>query len=146
MANSERQKPLTPKQKKLVALLPKIESGEMTKTAAILQAGYTESSAREQSRVMGSIGNNAVMQAALRKAGVNEDLLSQSIREGLTADEKGTPDYRTRSVYVKIGADLLDAFPTQRHQILPPPATYVDLEEPKANSPEEARRLAEQES
>lgn len=138
---------LSPKQKKLISLLPLVEAGELTKTEALKRAGYADSTAREQQQVLGNLGNNKAMQEALRKEGVTEEAIAVGIREGLGAKEKGAPDFRARSIFVKIGAELLDAFPTKKHQIEDvTPRTYSDLDEkPRAKSPEEARRLVETE-
>lgn len=55
------------------------------------------------------------------------------------------PDHRARTVYFKMGAEMLDVFPSQKHQHeIMPPATYSDLETPKAKSAEEARTMAEE--
>jgi hypothetical protein len=135
---------LTPKQKKLISLLPLVEAGEITKTEALKRAGYADSTAREQQQVLGNLGNNKAMQEALRKHGVTEETIASGIRDGLGAIEKGLPDFRARSIFVKIGAELLDAFPSQKHQHeIIQPTTYSDLEQPKAKSPEDARRMAE---
>ncbi len=142
----------TAKQKKLIALLPKVEAGEMTMQDAMLKAGYAETSAREQSAVLGSLGNNEAMQAALRKAGFTEDFLATGIVEGAQATGVSItgrlhPDFRARGIFFKLGAELLNTFPAKRVQTeMVTPQTYGDLTKKAAKSAEEARRLAEEQA
>lgn len=124
-------KKMTPKQKALVALMPEVESGRMTMKAAMLKAGYAESTANEQSVILGQIGNNAAMQKALRDNGFDESYLAQGILEGTKATEPGKkvtkddtgaliiedrPDHRARGIFFKLGAELLNVEPP-KHQI-----------------------------
>lgn len=111
-------KNLNPRQRKLIEQIPEIIEGKKTKKQAILDAGYKESTAREQQQVLGNIGIESVMQAALRKAQVTEDKLSEKISEGLEATrlygqhgEIETEDYATRHKYVVTAAEFLNAFP-----------------------------------
>ena len=109
--------------------MPLVEAGELTKMEAMIKAGYAESSAREQSAVLGSLGSNTRMQQALRKKGFTEEYLAEGVMEGTRATEatkqpvkteegtittKERADYRTRGIYYKLGAQLLDAFPAQK--------------------------------
>lgn len=140
MAPKKKPQRLTPKQKKLIKLLPKVELGELTLQNAMKEAGYADSTAREQSRVMGQVGNNAVMQDALRKAGVDEERLSKEIGKGLK-----TTGHVKRS-YVELGVKLLDAMPVQRHKHeITKPKTYGEIEQERAGSPEEAMERAKEE-
>lgn len=138
-------KRLTAKQKKLALLLVDVEAGRMTLTDAILQAGYSPETARQQQNAVGSLRNNEKIQAALRKAGVTEDVLAEKIAEGLDATEGklDKPDFNVRHKYVATGAELLDAFPSKKLAVTMNPVGYGELEEPeKAESPEKARKMA----
>ncbi|HEV7282314.1 MAG TPA: hypothetical protein VGN57_19080 [Pirellulaceae bacterium] len=108
---------LTPRQKKLISLMPKVESGELTMKQAMLQAGYAESTADQQSTILGGLRSNTKMQEALRKAGFTEQFLAEGIVEGAGATSIGErgehPDYRARGIFYKLGAELLDAFPNK---------------------------------
>lgn len=119
---------LTPRQKKLIELQPRVESGELTKQEAMLQAGYSEESARQQRNVYGALRSNTKMQKALKKAGFTEEYLAEGIVAGTQATEAGKrvqkeddgaytveerPDYKARGIYYKLGAELLDAFPNK---------------------------------
>ncbi len=103
-------KKMTPKQKALVALMPIVESGQMTMKAAMLKAGYAESTAREQTTVMGQIGNNASMQAALRKVGFNEEFIAKQIADGARKLRHG----RDKLGYLQTGAGLLNVEPPKK--------------------------------
>ncbi|QDT46189.1 hypothetical protein Pan258_02060 [Symmachiella dynata] len=110
---------LTPKQKKLIQLLPLVEEGKITKMEAFKRAGYADSTAREQTTVLGQIGSNTKMQEALKKVGFTEEYLATGIVEGTQANGNAQgggryPDYKTRSHYYKLGAELLDAFPAKK--------------------------------
>lgn len=109
---------LTPRQKNLVALLPKVEGGEMSMKDAMIQAGYSETTANQQSTILGGLRSNTKMQEALKKAGFTEDRLAEGIVEGIGATEptkRGErADYRTRGIYYKLGAELLDAYPAKK--------------------------------
>lgn len=144
---------LTPKQKKLVAQMPAIAAGEKTKKAALLDAGYSESTANQQARIFGEVRNNVRMQEALRKAGVTEEALAEAVKEGIGATRlisinfrtHEIPDFHARHSFVKTGAELLDAFPSKKIDITDKtPVTYGDLERPKAKTLDEAKELAEQ--
>jgi len=126
---SKRQPKLTPKQRKLIELMPLVEDGKITQKEALLRAGYKESSAHQQSSVLGGLRTNTKMQEALEKVGFTEDYLAKGIVEGAAAteatkkvveDEDGNfsteerADYRTRGIYYKLGAELLDAFPAKK--------------------------------
>ncbi|MHB0955693.1 MAG: hypothetical protein ACYC0X_04870 [Pirellulaceae bacterium] len=147
---------LSPRQAKLAAMAPDIAAGKITKKKAILKAGYKESSAKQQERVLGSVRMNTIMQEALRKAGVTEKRVAEKIDEGLEARRKFAvhdgddvsyeydDDYATRHKYVVTAAELLDAFPAKKHQIEDvTPQTYSDIEQPRAKTPEKARKMAE---
>lgn len=126
-------RPLTPKQKKLLTELPKIEQGLKTKKRALLDAGYAESSARQQQAILGGLRNNRVMQEALRKAGVTEEMLAKSIRHGLKATRTFSanfeiheaPDFHAQHAFVKTAAELLDVFPAEKHVVAE--TTIADL-------------------
>ena len=125
-------KKMTPKQKALVALMPVVESGKMTLQAAMLEAGYSKSTAHQQSSVLGQIRTNSKMQDALEKAGFTEEYLAAGIVEGTMAvdgqlkvitkhedgEEEvefvGAPDHTSRVRYYKLGAELKDAFPAKK--------------------------------
>ena len=140
MATKKKQK-LTPKQKRLIELLPLVEAGKMTRMEAMKRAGYADSTAREQSTVMGQIGNNGAMQAALRKVNVTEERLAGEIDKEL---KKASG--HVKKGYVELGTKLLDAMPTQRHNVeVTHPTTYAEIEKSKASSPEEAKVKAETE-
>lgn len=111
-----RKKVLTPKQKKLVGLLPKVAAGDMNQAEAMERAGYSKSTARQQSKVMTAVRQSSVMQEALRKAGVTEERLAGVIDKGIRKND----GYRYH--YVKLGAELLDAFPAKKnlHGIVDP--------------------------
>ena len=108
-------KPPTPKQKKLISLLPQVESGQMTLKAAMLMAGYKESVSNQQSSVLGQIRSNTKMQEALKEAGFTEEYLAGGIVEGTKAKISQMPDYNARAHYYKLGAELLDAFPAKKN-------------------------------
>ena len=72
-ARKERKTSLTPKQRKLVALLPCVALGEISKETALKRAGYSDSTARQQTRMVNSVRKDSAMQLALRNAGVNEE-------------------------------------------------------------------------
>ena len=100
--------------------MPKVESEELTLQAAMLQAGYAESTSHQQSTILGSLRTNTKMQEALHKAGFTEQFLAEGIVEGAGATEvRGQgderPDYRARGIYYKLGAELLDAFPAKKN-------------------------------
>ncbi len=140
---------LSPRQKKLVRLLPDVHAGKKTKTQAMLEAGYAASSANQQSEVLGNIRNNTRMQDALRKAGFTEEFLAAKIMDGAEAYTKGMfgtqPDFRARAQVLKIGADMLDAFPAKKLDVLDvTPMTYADTEKPKAKTLAEAKAMAEE--
>lgn len=150
-----RRKPgLTPKLKKLALLMPEVMDGKMTLKAAMLKAGYAESSANQQQAATGALRNNTRMQEALAKAGFTEDVIASNIMEGIAAERTivadrevvTVPDYDARHKFVKTGAELLDAFPAKKiDHTISDPLGYGDLEgQPKATSPEEARQLADE--
>ena len=116
--------------------MPKVEAGEITQEEALKQAGYADSTARQQTTVLGSLRQNTKMQEALKKAGFTEDYLAEGIVQGTKAidgsmkvvrvlvdaageqlDEeieiRAKPDYRARGIYYKLGAELMDAFPAK---------------------------------
>lgn len=105
-----KRKALTPKQKKLVKLLPKVAAGDMTMKAAMLKAGYAESSANEQSETLGSLGNQRRMQEALRNAGMTEEYIAKEI----VKDTKKLSPGATRLGYLKASTELLDVIPSKK--------------------------------
>lgn len=114
-------KPLTPKQKNLVKLMPQVEAGKLSLKEAMQQAGYADSTAEQQSTILGGLRSNTKMQEALRKVGFDEGYLAGGIVEGTQATEligtkitRERPDYRARGIYYKLGAELLDAFPAKK--------------------------------
>jgi len=132
---------LNARQKKLVKLLPLVETGELTKTEALRRAGYAESTANEQTQVLGALGNNAVMQEALRKVNVTEDRLAEEIDKEL----KRSGGHVKRG-YIELSTKLLDAMPSQKHDVtVHPPRTYSEIEHSPAGTPEEAKEKAEKE-
>jgi hypothetical protein len=156
-ATKGRKQKLTPKLKKLALLMPSVIDGKITLKAAMLKAGYAESSAMQQSQAVGALRNNARMQEALRKAGFTEEVIAVNIMEGIGAERsylihegddsriETAPDYDARHKFLRTGAEMLDAFPAKKIlDITEDVKTYSDLEgKPKAKTPEEARRIAE---
>ena len=88
---------LTAKQKKLIALMPKVELGKITVEKAMLKAGYAKSTARQQTDCLRNIRENSAMQDALRDVGVNEDgnLLLETVN-GIQVFNAGEVSLRTR--------------------------------------------------
>ena len=93
--------------------IPAIVEGKITKQKAMLDAGYSKETAREQSSVLGSIGIETAMQKALRKANVTEERLSVVIDEGLELPAANP----TRLGYVKTSAELLDVVPAKKGEL-----------------------------
>lgn len=122
----KRKKGLTPQQKKLVLLMPSVNSGSMTLSEAMRKAGYAESTALQQSETMRNLRENSVMQDALRKKGFDEEFIAKKIMEGLEASKgytikvgaetvfEQTPDAMARHKYLETGAKLLDVFPAAK--------------------------------
>jgi hypothetical protein len=108
---------LTPRQKNLIELLPKVEAGEISMVEAMRQAGYAESTAQQQSTILGGLRNNTKMQEALQRAGFTEDYLATGIVEGTkaVAGENDKADFKARGIFYKLGAELLDAFPAKKN-------------------------------
>jgi hypothetical protein len=104
-------KKLTPKQKQLVKLMPLVETGKMTMQDAMLQAGYSPSTAHQQSETLGKIRTNSVMQDALRKAGFDEGFLAETIKNDVQKLRPG----QARKGYLELGSKLLDAMPAQKN-------------------------------
>jgi hypothetical protein len=145
---------LSPKLKRLALFMPEVIDGTLTLKAAMLKAGYAESSSNQQSQAVGSLRNNGVMQEALRKAGVTEQSIATAVKDGMAATrffsanfklyEK--PDFHARHAFVKTGAELLDAFPAKKiDATMSGPLTYDDFEPtpPQAKSPDEAKKMAD---
>lgn len=111
-------KKLTPRQKRLIPLMAKVEAGEITQEEALKQAGYADTTARQQQSVLGSLRQNTKMQEALAKAGFTEEYLANGIVEGTQAtsatDRGEHADYRARGIFYKLGAELMDAFPAKK--------------------------------
>ena len=101
---------ITPRQRKLVALLPKVKDGTLTKKQAMEKAGYSKKSALQQSNTFGSLRNNARMQQALRDAGFDEVFIAQKIVHGATQLRPGKPQLG----YIQTGAELLDVKPATK--------------------------------
>ena len=134
----QKQPTLTARQKRLVPLIPKIALGEISKTDALRQAGYSEGSANQQQGPLGSVRIQSIMQQALRKAGVTEERIAVKIGKGM---DSYAPNVGLG--YTKLASELLDAFPTKRIEISEAP-TYAQIEDTTpAKTPEEARKLAE---
>ncbi|PQO47398.1 hypothetical protein [Blastopirellula marina] len=114
----KRQPKLTPKQRKLVSLMPEVEAGRMTKQQAMLEAGYADSTAHQQSTILGGLRTNTKMQEALQKAGFTEEYLATGIVDGTMATRPSfygdKADYQARGVFYKLGAELMDAFPAKK--------------------------------
>lgn len=129
---------LTARQQAFVALFPAITAGKMTVEAALKAAGYSDTTAKQQTKTVEAVRNSSAMQLALRKAGVTEQVVAQKIGKGITTFGN------VGLGYTKLAAELLDAFPAKKIDVDVSPKTYGDLEgKPKAKTPEEARRLAE---
>jgi hypothetical protein len=136
---TQRKPKLTPRQKKLIALIPKVEAGEMTMKAALLKAGYSEESSDQQSTILGGLRRNARMQEALQKAGFTEEYLAKGVMEGTqatmpTSTGRKHPDYKARGIFYKMGAELMDAFPAQKQ--ISTTATIDDLIKAQETTPE----------
>lgn len=96
------------------------------------------------------------MQEALRNAGVTEETIAQSVKEGMEATRlfsanfelHEAPDFHARHAFVKTGAELLDAFPSKKiDATISEVIGYGEIEDtPKAKSPEEAKAIAQKES
>ena len=118
----EGDRPLTPRQRKLIPLLFDYEEGKITLEEALKQAGYADSTARQQTMVLNPLRQNSVMQAALRAAGFTEETIAKKIADGLAATRpividkqiENVPDADAQHKYLKTGAELLDAFPAKR--------------------------------
>ena len=86
------------------------------------QAGYAESTSKQQTVILDKLRNNSVMQKALREHGFDETFIAKEIMDGIGAqsyfykdgDMSTVPDHNTRHRYLKTGAELLDAFPAQK--------------------------------
>jgi hypothetical protein len=102
-------KRFTPKQRKFILLMPKVATGDLTVEAALKQAGYADSTARQQKSVTGRVRHVSAMQEALRKAGVDEKLVASKVKTGI-----GSWDKDTMFKFAKLAAELLDAFPAQK--------------------------------
>lgn len=138
-------KKLTPRQAKLIKQIPAVVAGKKTKKQALLDAGYSEGSARQQQEALGSLRTNTAMQEALRKAGVTEDKLAHVIAGGLDAMKDRQPDHHARHKFVVTAAELRDDFPAKKidiHDVTP--IRYSEIES-KPKTLEEARALAEEE-
>lgn len=130
---------LTARQKAFVALFPAITAGKMTVEAALKAAGYSDSTAKQQTRTVEAVRNSSAMQEALRKAGVTEQRVAEKVGWGIAANGP------VGLGYTKLAAELLDAFPSKKFEDVTPPKTYGDLEgKPKAKTIEQARKLAEE--
>lgn len=130
---SPKQKRFYPKKEKLKAQLPLIAAGKKTKMQAIRDAGYSESVAREQSRVLGYVGTD--MQKALREAGFNEQKIATKIIEGMDADRyfstpdgvETAPDFDVQHKFLTTGAKLLDVFPDEKLKVILPDLSDAEL-------------------
>lgn len=115
--------PLNPRQRKLIPLLIEYEAGNITLEEALKQAGYADSTARQQTTVLNPLRQNSAMQAALRDAGFNEESIAKKVVEGLTATRPividkeivDVPDADAQHKYLKTGAELMDAFPAKKN-------------------------------
>jgi hypothetical protein len=78
-------KPLTPREKRLLAILP--EAKDLNK--ALIEAGYSETTANKAAKrtVNQLVGNcrNSGMTDALEKVGINQEFIAQKHMEGLEA-------------------------------------------------------------
>jgi hypothetical protein len=133
---------MTPKQRRLAMLLPQVDAGTITLKAALLKAGYAETSANQQSRAVGSVRNNELMQKKLRKVGFNEQMIAEKLMNGV---KKLLPG-KAQLGYLSTGIELLDLFPAKKIKAeVSSPVPYGDIEnDRKAKTPEEARALAEE--
>src|SRR5258708_5079698 len=105
----------TIKQANLIKRLPEVASGKKTMENAMIESGYSETSAHQQKEILGQIRNLSPMQQALNKAGVTIEKLSQKYQEGLEATDKdGNPDYHAQFKYVNASAELHDVFPDKK--------------------------------
>ncbi len=130
---------LNPRQKKVIGLIPEIETGQITKKDALLKAGYKESTANQQQAVFGAIRNNEKMQAALEKAGVTDERIAKKIHVGMT--DRGAVGLG----YTKLAVELKDVMPVKRIQTEDvTPQTYGGIKDKAAKSAAEARQLAEE--
>lgn len=97
---------LNAKQRKFITLMPQIVAGKLSVEGALKKAGYSKATARQQSNTIKRIRINTAMQDALKKAGVNEAFLATKIFAGTNGKEAFN--------YIKLAAELMDAFPSQK--------------------------------
>ncbi len=124
-----KRKGLSVRQKKLVEQIPFIIDGSKTKKQAILDAGYSENSSREQTTILGSPGIETAMQKALRKVGFDETTIADKIKEGLNAHRvfpmgsgesvylESAPDYDAQHKFLVTGTKLLNVMPTDKVEL-----------------------------
>lgn len=110
MANKSKKR-LTPKQKKLLALLPSVATGDMTMEAAMLKAGYSKSTSEQQTQTLKNIRTNSVMQEALEKAGFTESFIAETLVKDIKLLRPG----QARRAYLELGSKLKDAFPATKN-------------------------------
>lgn len=132
-----KQKRFSRKQEKLKAQLPLVAAGEKTKKQALLDSGYAESSASQQSVVFGLI--RSPMQEALKKHSVDEERIAQQIDNGLEEDGK---EGMVALGYTKLAAELIDAFPSKKVDVTLSNLSHADLDR---RIREAAKNLTEEE-
>jgi hypothetical protein len=90
--------------------MPLIATGQLSRVEAMRQAGYAESTARQQSEVLGSLRNQELLQEALRDAGLDETFIAETIAEGLDQLQPGP----VKLAYLTLAIKLLDGFPPKK--------------------------------
>ena len=101
---------LTPKQKKAVEYVQKAVMGDITIEEALKKAGYSDITAKQQKVVLDQLRKNSEMQKAMKKAGIDENLIVSKLRTGLD-----TPAKDTMFKFLKLAAELMDAFPANKN-------------------------------
>jgi len=135
---SKASRKLAAKQKRLAELVGLVETGKLRKMETLKRAGYADSTAREQSEVLGLLGNNQAMQAALRNVRVTEERLAEEIDKELRRSGG-----HVKRGYIELSTRLLDAMPSQKHDVtVHPPQTYAEIEHSPAGTPDEAKERA----
>lgn len=103
----------------------------MSVEQALKQAGYADSTARQQKEVMDSLRHNSAMQEALRAAEFTEEFVAQTLVKDIVRLRPG----QARRQYLELGAKLLDVFPAQKN--INAEASIADLiKSQEENTPE----------
>jgi hypothetical protein len=77
-------KPLTPREKRLLAILPDAK----TLSEALISAGYSEATAKSSAdRTIQRVAGKSGIVGALENIGINQEFIAQKHKEGLEADK-----------------------------------------------------------